>query len=328
METNGVLCTPALVRDLVRSRLRHISVSIDGADAETHEWVRGVEGCFDASLRGIRNLVQAGIRPQVIMSLMRKNVGQIEPLVRLPESLGCSSVKFNIVQPTARGEKMHEKGETLGIGELIDLGRWIEADLARSSSIRLFYSQPVAFRSLGKMFGENQGGCGVCGIQGILGVLSDGSYALCGIGEHVPELVFGHAAPIPWGMCGGDAPVLGEIREGLPHRLRGICGECLMKGICLGSCIAQNYYRSRSLWAPNWFCEEADKEGLFPQSRRRAPAAKEQGGRGGAHGGCFGTMTQPDEIGTKVRQERMPSSPIDSKTMSIPTFQNFGDDDG
>jgi SynChlorMet cassette radical SAM/SPASM protein ScmF len=280
VETNGVLCTPALARDLARSRLRHISVSIDGADAETHEWVRGVEGCFEAAIGGIRNLVAAGIRPQVIMSLMRKNVGQIEPLVRLSESLGCSSVKFNIVQPTARGEKMHEKGETLGIGELIDLGKWIETDLARSSRIRLFYSQPVAFRSLGKMFGENQGGCGVCGIHGILGVLSDGSYALCGIGEHVPELVFGHAAFDSLGDVWRNAPVLGEIRKGLPHRLERICGECLMKSMCLGSCIAQNYYRSRELWAPNWFCEEADKKGLFPQTRRRAPAAKGQGGRG------------------------------------------------
>ena len=281
IETNGVFCTPALVRDLVRSRLRHISVSIDGADVQTHEWVRGVEGCFEASLSGIRNLVAAGNRPQVIMSLMRRNVGQIEPLVRMAESLGVSSVKFNIVQPTARGEKMHQAGETLGIREIIDLGRWIEGALARSTKMRLFFSHPVAFRPLGQMFGEKSTGCGVCGIKGILGVLSDGSYALCGIGEHVPELVFGHAACNPLGAVWQGAPVLREIREGLPDRLGGVCGECLMKSICLGSCIAQNYYRSRGLWAPYWFCEEAQREGLFPQSRRRAPAAGQHGRKGG-----------------------------------------------
>jgi SynChlorMet cassette radical SAM/SPASM protein ScmF len=189
-------------------------------------------------------------------------------------------VKFNIVQPTARGEKMHQAGETLGIRELIDLGQWIENDLARSTKIGLFGSHPVAFRSLGKMFGENHGGCGVCGIKGILGVLSDGSYALCGIGEHVPELVFGHAACDSLGDVWRSSPILRETREGLPHRLEGICGECLMKSICLGGCIAQNYYRSRGLWAPNWFCQESDKMGLFPQTRRRAAAAKRQGGRG------------------------------------------------
>ena len=33
VETNGVLCTPGLAQDLVRSGMYHISVSLDGADA-------------------------------------------------------------------------------------------------------------------------------------------------------------------------------------------------------------------------------------------------------------------------------------------------------
>jgi SynChlorMet cassette radical SAM/SPASM protein ScmF len=119
METNGVLCSPEMARELARSRIAHISVSIDGADAATHEWVRGVEGCFEAALEGIRSLVGVGIRPQLIMTLMRKNVDQAESVVRLADTLGCSSVKFNVVQPTARGEKMYEGGEALGIRELL-----------------------------------------------------------------------------------------------------------------------------------------------------------------------------------------------------------------
>ena len=58
-----------------------------------------------------------------------------------------------------------------------------------------------------------------------------------------------------------------ELREGLPGRLNGICGRCLMKKICLGSCIAQNYYGSKNLWSPYWYCEEAGKAGLFPETR-------------------------------------------------------------
>jgi SynChlorMet cassette radical SAM/SPASM protein ScmF len=275
VETNGVLCTPGLARELVRSGMYHVSVSLDGADAETHEWVRGVEGCFEAALKGIRNLVAAGIRPQVIMTLMRRNVGQIERFVHMAESLGASSVKFNIVQPTARGVKMHQAGETLSIRELIDLGRWVDEGLARSVNMRLFYGHPAAFRTLGRMFGRD--GCGICGIKGILGVLADGSYALCGIGETVQELIFGHASkdslPDVWY---GD-PILREIREGMPRKLEGVCGDCLMKGVCLGSCIAQNYYRSRNLWAPFWYCEEARREGLFPEGRLRS--ARRQDGQ-------------------------------------------------
>ena len=56
-------------------------------------------------------------------------------------------------------------------------------------------------------------------------------------------------------------------REGLPEKLEGICGECLMKAKCVGSCIAQNYYSSKNLWAPYWYCEQARKRGLFPETR-------------------------------------------------------------
>ena len=271
VETNGVLCTPDLARKMAACKKPFVSVSLDGADPETHEWVRGVEGCFKAALEGMRNLVKAGFRPQVIMSIMRRNRDQMEAVVRLAERLDAGSVKFNVVQPTARGEKMQEAGETLTIEELVYLGRWVENTLSTSTRLRLIYSHPMAFRPFGKMFGHNGDGCGICGIRGILGVLADGSYALCGIGETVPDLVFGHAATDRLESIWENAPVLLDIREGLPNRLEGICGDCLMNSRCLGSCIAQNYYSSKNLWAPFWYCEEAHKRGLFPESRLPPP---------------------------------------------------------
>jgi len=271
VETNGVLCTLGLAKKMkATSENPFVSVSIDGADPETHEWVRGVEGCFDKALNGIRNLVNAGFRPQIIMSVMKRNKDQIEPFVRMAEALGAGSVKFNLIQPTARGEKMHEAGETLTIHELVELGEWVENSLSASTDLRLVYSHPAAFRSLSSMFGGDGSGCGVCGIFGILGVLGDGSYALCGIGETVPEMVFGHARKDSLADVWNNTLILNEIREGLPKRLSGICGDCVMKGICLGSCIAQNYYRSKDLWAPFWYCEEAKKANIFPETRVRS----------------------------------------------------------
>ena len=67
VETNGVLCTPELAQELKSCKNTFVSVSIDGADVETHEWMRGVDGSFEAALQGIRNLVSVGFRPQVIM---------------------------------------------------------------------------------------------------------------------------------------------------------------------------------------------------------------------------------------------------------------------
>ena len=117
------------------------------------------------------------------------------------------------------------------------------------------------------MFGKNGDGCGVCGILGILGVLANGSYALCGIGKTVPDLVFGDASKDPLQDIWSNNLLLIELREGLAQRFEGICYRCLVKGLCLGSCVAQNYYRSKSIWAPFWFCQEAHNQGYFPESR-------------------------------------------------------------
>lgn len=267
IETNGVLCTPKMARDIAACKNSFVAVSLDGANAETHEWVRGVKGCFEDALQGIRNLIQAGFKPQIIMSIMRHNKDQMEPLVRLAESLGAGSVKFNIVQPIARGEKMHQVGETLSLEELVGLGQWVENTLSASSRLHIRHSHPLAFRPLGKMLGNNGDGCGVCSILGILGVLANGSYALCGIGETVPELVFGQAASDRLQEVWNNTPLLEELREGMPHRLEGICSDCLLKGRCLGNCVAQNYYKRKNIWSEYWYCEEAHKLGLFPESR-------------------------------------------------------------
>jgi SynChlorMet cassette radical SAM/SPASM protein ScmF len=265
METNGVLCTSAMAREIAKSPYRFVSVSIDGADDATHEWVRGVTGCFKKAQQAVRNLAATDTSPQIIMTLMRCNADQVGAVVRMAEKLGASSVKFNVVQPTARGERLHEKDEALSIAELIQLGRHVEMELAPTTKMQLFFDYPLAFRPLSCI--ADGDGCDICGILGILGVIPAGNYALCGIGEHIPELVFGKVEEDSLEAVWGEHQVLQELREGLPSKLEGVCARCLMKHRCLGSCIAQNYYEAGSLWAPFWFCEQAVDAGLFPASR-------------------------------------------------------------
>ena len=265
IETNGLLCTPEIAAEIAKTPKRFVSVSIDGIDAQTHEWVRGVPGSFKAAQQAVHNLVAAGIRPQVIFTVMRSNADQVDGIVRMAEELGASSVKFNLVQPTARGEKLHKAQETLHVSGLIALGRHVELELAPKTKLRLFFDYPQAFRALSRIASGD--GCGVCGVLGILGVIANGQYALCGIGEQVPDLVFGEVGKDPLEEVWQEHPVLKTLREALPERLEGVCTHCLMKRRCLGSCVAQNYYSSGSLWAPFWFCKQAEEAGLFPDSR-------------------------------------------------------------
>ncbi|MCP5052048.1 MAG: radical SAM protein, partial [bacterium] len=109
IESNGILCTPELAEKIATSKNPCISISLDGIDAQTHEWVRGVAGSFESALTGIKHIVKAGIRPKIIMSLMRRNKDQMKDVVRMAEELGAASVKFNIVLPSGRGKKI-DKG--------------------------------------------------------------------------------------------------------------------------------------------------------------------------------------------------------------------------
>ncbi|MFZ2089029.1 MAG: hypothetical protein WAU47_10665, partial [Desulfobaccales bacterium] len=224
-------------------------------------------GCFQAALDGIRNLTAAGLKPQIIMTLMRRNQDEVEAVVRLAESLGAGSVKFNMLQPHARGREVYAAGEALPVNDLLKLGHWVESGLAHRTRLPLFFHQPPAFRPLSRVLAEEANGCDWCGILGILGVLANGTYALCGIGQTVPGLVFGEVASNPLKTVWEEDPRLLELRRGLPEKLQGVCGQCLMKHLCLGSCLAMTYAQENSYWRPFWFCEKAQELGLFPEGR-------------------------------------------------------------
>jgi SynChlorMet cassette radical SAM/SPASM protein ScmF len=264
METNGILCSPKIAEEISKSPNRHISISIDGANAETHDWIRGVPGSFEKAKDAVRNLVSCGTRPQIIMTIMRKNADQMMDLIQMAEKLGASSVKFNIVMPTARGKELLEKGEDLSVSELMSLNEMVN-EAALTTKLKLYFSIPIAFQSLSSMF--NGDFRGICQIRNILAVLATGQYALCGIGVNVPGLVFGKVEEDKLQKLWQENATICEIREGLPGRLTGVCSRCLMKDICLGDCIAQSYYSTGSLWAPQQFCDQACKAGLFPSSR-------------------------------------------------------------
>jgi SynChlorMet cassette radical SAM/SPASM protein ScmF len=189
LETNGVLCTAEIAKAIAGLESPSVSISLDGADKETHDTIRGIDGAFEKSTAAISILAEYGINPQVIMSVMQANSKQIETIIRLAEDLGASSVKFNIIQPTGRGKALHNAACGLDVKDLIALGRKVETELVPQTDIKLYFDYPAAFRSLSRIAADDSSSA--CGILSILGVLPSGEYALCGIGSHLKELVFG-----------------------------------------------------------------------------------------------------------------------------------------
>jgi|WetSurMetagenome_2_1015567.scaffolds.fasta_scaffold00316_24 SynChlorMet cassette radical SAM/SPASM protein ScmF len=267
LETNGMEVSRALAELLFASGIYHIAVSLDGALPETHDSIRGIRGAHRRTLKGFKNLVEVGFRPQVIMSLMMDNLGELDELLTLAEIIGAGSVKLNLIQPTLRGLEIHHEGRSLSVAKVLELNRRLACELRSRHAFPIFLDIPMAFRSIDEMLDANLSS--VCGIKTILGLLADGSYALCGIGENLPELVFGVAGLGELDRIWRENPLLLKIRHDLPGELEGVCGRCLMKKACLGSCLAQNYYRERDIKSAFWFCDQAAQEGFFPQARLR-----------------------------------------------------------
>ncbi len=261
IETNGMLMTRELASHLKQSSTWFVSVSIDGANPETHNSFRGVKGSFQKANQAVKDLAEVGFQPQVIMSIHRGNIDQIEDLIILAQELGAGSVKFNLIQSTGRGELMEKRHEILGIEELIETGKWVEDTLQEKYPISLFYDWPAAFKSINSLLKK---GVNTCGIFNILGVLSEGHYAMCGIGVQIPELVYGQIGVDNLADVWANHPTLVKLREQIPAEFEGICGKCILKNRCLGSCIAQNYFETGSLTGSHWFCRHAEELGLFP----------------------------------------------------------------
>lgn len=266
LETNGTLISQNVAKHLKeKTSLHFVSVSLDGIKAKTHEYLRNVEGCFNQTLRGIKYLVNAGYQPQLIMSLYSENIDEIESLIKLAIKNRCGSVKFNIIQPSGRGEQMKKNNGLLSVKDLIRLGHWVEKELQPKYSIPLFFSWPMAFHGIARLHkgaGEN------CNIFYILGILSSGEMAMCGIGTQEKDLIYGYLGKDNVFDVWSSAPGLKKLREVIPHQLEGICSQCLFKKRCLGTCVAQNYHATKSLTAPFWFCRQADEIGLFPSKRK------------------------------------------------------------
>jgi SynChlorMet cassette radical SAM/SPASM protein ScmF len=277
METNGTLLTAEVARHLKdESNVSFVSVSIDGADAETHDAFRGVDGAFEAVLRGLDHLVDAGYEnAQVIMSAHRGNRDQVEDVVRLAAAHGAGSVKVNPVTNSGRGAAMHERGEGLGFEERMALGRYVYDKLrpclrAEGLSIGLVLNAPLALMPIGELMRRN--GCtGDCGVLGILGLLGSGEIVLCGIGRTIPELVYGRLGEDSIRDIWLTHPTILELRRVLADEesYPGICGECVMAKRCRTGCVAQNFVDGRRLVWPDALCAEAARRGVFPATRRR-----------------------------------------------------------
>ncbi len=103
LATNGTLVTKDVARMIADSAIKRVSISLDGADAATHDTFRGIPGAFEAALYGFRNLKEVGMSVQINMTIARHNAEQLPRVLDLAKSVGADALHTFLLVPVGCG---------------------------------------------------------------------------------------------------------------------------------------------------------------------------------------------------------------------------------
>jgi heme b synthase len=109
LATNGTLLTEDKAKRLLAAGIRRISISLDGADAESHDQFRGVNGSFEGGLRGIRYAKKVGLEFQINTTVTQYNLSQLPQILDLAVDLGAAAHHLFLLVPTGRGKELEGK---------------------------------------------------------------------------------------------------------------------------------------------------------------------------------------------------------------------------
>ena len=263
IETNGTLITDDIAKRLRAVKRGSISLSIDSYNPEYHNDFRGDKNAFARTVEGAGKLRKNNVSFQVICSVSRQNIEDLEKTAEFVKKIGSSSLKVNPITPLGRADDIYKVHDNLSVSEILALNNRCR-EYSDKYKIQIFMSLPPVFRPLATFQNSN---IGRCHVLNILGILCDGTVSFCGVGKAEKDLVMGNINTDSITDIWGKSPVLEKMREEIPLKFEGLCGRCIFKGFCLGECVAITYGKTKSFTKTYWFCEMAQKEGLFPEER-------------------------------------------------------------
>lgn len=243
--SNGILINREKAKLLSWLGLKGVQVSIEGPE-KIHEAIRG-KGSFEASLRGIEQLLAAGIRVTLNVTLSDINADHFMEMLELSSAIGVQRVGFSRLVPAGRGEKLLDM--MIKREKLEKLYRSIFS--LNTGEFDLVTGDPVASQMLhngGHMAGAIPvGGC-AAGVSGFT-ILPDGTITPC------------RRLPIPIGNIRKDelreiwatSKVLADLRD--RSRYSGKCGRCSRWSNCRG-CRAIAYAYSSAKGKDDFLAED------------------------------------------------------------------------
>lgn len=258
LATCGAVLDEATARRLVRAGVSAISISLDGATAESHDGFRGVAGAFAAAMGGVEAAKGAGLPFQINTTVTRRSAGELADILELAARLGATTFNPFLLVPTGRGREL--AGEALSAEEYERTLNWL-ADRQAEGRIPIRVTCAPHYqrvlRQQGPAARTDAKGC--MGGQTFAFVSHRGVVQACGF----LEVAAGDVREAGWDFARvwRESAVFAALRD--PTRYGGRCGACEFLAVC-GGC------RARALQASGDYLGE---EPLCLHRPRRAEAA-------------------------------------------------------
>lgn len=95
--------TPEMIEQIRSSGVKAVSISLDGAIAQTHDTVRGIPGHFEKTVEAIRALTSSGLTVQVNTTVMRSNVDELAEIAKIVTDAGAQIWEVFFLVQMGRG---------------------------------------------------------------------------------------------------------------------------------------------------------------------------------------------------------------------------------
>ena len=106
MATCGYTITDESIAKLKEAVLTALSISLDGASAQTHDKFRQTAGAFDSAIKAAKSARRAGIRFQINTTITKSNLTEVPAIAKLAAELGAYCFNPFILVPTGRGREI------------------------------------------------------------------------------------------------------------------------------------------------------------------------------------------------------------------------------
>lgn len=105
----GAFIDDDAVAKMLESGIQCISISLDGATAQSHDGFRQVEGAFAGAMKAIEAAKRNDLAFQINTTITKHNLAEVGEILHLAERLGAVTFNPFLLVPTGRGKALAEQ---------------------------------------------------------------------------------------------------------------------------------------------------------------------------------------------------------------------------